>query len=234
MYFFFNDLHICTNQLDIKENLHFNAYMNGYQTTIEIQQSVNLPNLFYVEKDRVLPQAAPESVSSLKKYPTLMSRYRSFIENKMNKKTEIFRLMNQIGKRKNPKRIRADLLDKRPAAQLERPVTNTFHTKDQNRSDPLHQDDLHIAAHRDEFEADEGIPINPSSKRESATQKNSRMEDSAIKHHDRNLISEQDASKPQAPEQDSQKAEEKAKNTTDMLKKPAAEKKIGCSPCNLI
>ena len=78
--------------------------MNGFQTTIEIQQSVNLPNLFYVEKDRVFPHAVPEAVASLRKNPTLMSRYRSYIENKMNKKSEIFRLMNQIGKRKQPKR----------------------------------------------------------------------------------------------------------------------------------
>ena len=205
--------------------------MNGFQTTIEIQQSVNLPNLFYIEKDRIFPHLPPDLLANMRTTPTLMTRFRTFIETKMNKKTEVFRLMNLIGKRKLPKRIHADPLDKHAALPSERPVMNTFHTKEDSQVGLIQPGDLHMGMQqRNEFEADEGFPINPSTKRETASNGNPRLEDSAGKQQDPNMISEQDALKPLAAEP---KKEPNAPPASKPKKLPG-DKKIGCSPCSII
>lgn len=71
-------------------------YLHGFQTSIEVEQNCSLPNLFYLDKERLYPWASTDSIAELHRNKVLMGRYRAYVNNRMKKNTEIYRMFNVI------------------------------------------------------------------------------------------------------------------------------------------
>lgn len=96
---------VAVASFDLKPVLYMNMHINGYLTSVEIEQKVQPTPLFVIESGRVIPYPSQNCTRDLTENKVLEKKLRTIIQTKFPKAQEFNRMLNYIKSLKKGKNL---------------------------------------------------------------------------------------------------------------------------------